>query len=142
MKALPEKYKKHFNDISYEKIYLNYRYKNRYVIHFLRFIDHYLRKLTFQFPKIYYFLWIFKSEKVNNNLFIKKLNLKIYKKIIMMDKIIIFRVTHVFLEYYMLHEVINNELIKRFSEFKFLKNDEQFNIIFLIITKVYKKYEN
>ena len=101
----------------------------------LKKFDFYLRKLAFTFPRLSEFLWKFKSEKVSDKLIIRKLNINTYINIIKKNTII-FRVTHVFIEFLMLYELVNKELMNNFEDFKFLVKEVQFNIIYSIITKL------
>ena len=136
MKTNLLKYKQHFHNISFKQINSDFdgKYKNKFLHYIFTRLDFYLRKLTFTFPRLSEFLWKFKSEKVSNELIIRNLNINTYINIVKKDTVI-FRVTHVFLEYFMLHELVNKELLNNFEDFHLLAKKVQFKIIYTIVTE-------
>ena len=141
MKTNLLKYKQHILNTSFNKIQseFNGNYGITLLDDNLEKFDFYLRKLTFTFPRLSEFLWKFKPEKISDKLIIRKLNISTYINIVKEDTII-FRVTHVFIEFFMYYELINKELMNNFEDFQFLAKEVQFNIIFTIITKFVSRY--
>jgi len=98
------------------------------------------RNLFFRYPKIGNFLWLFKKNYKNNIFVIKSVNLNKYIEKLKSNDFLIFRVTHVFLEFYVLYDVVYDYLC-RLESFKNLNDRDKFYYVSAIIKKKYRKYD-